>query len=70
VDAKDDVLLLPINCGNSLFYDGHYFSIIKDEVLPIFPPLLNLPPEKFQLALAHILQVYAYSPIHPLIATH
>jgi symplekin len=50
-------------------------SLTKDEVLPIFPPLLNLPPEKFQLALAHILQGSAHTgpaltPAEVLIAIH
>ncbi|CDY11784.1 BnaC03g57940D [Brassica napus] len=35
--------------------------LTKDEVLPIFPLLLNLPPEKFQLVLAHILQGSAHT---------
>ncbi|KAF2548180.1 hypothetical protein F2Q70_00021103 [Brassica cretica] len=50
-------------------------SLTKDEVLPIFPPLLNLPPDKFQLALAHILQGSAHTgpaltPAEVLIAIH
>ncbi|CAN6824094.1 unnamed protein product, partial [Brassica oleracea] len=36
-------------------------SLTKDEVLPIFPLLLNLPPEKFQLVLAHVLQGSAHT---------
>ncbi|KAL0678746.1 hypothetical protein Bca4012_006727 [Brassica carinata] len=50
-------------------------SLTKDEVLPIFPLLLNLPPEKFQLVLAHILQGsartgLALTPAEVLIAIH
>jgi symplekin len=33
-------------------------SLSKDEVLPVFPRLVDLPPDKFQAALARILQVF------------
>ncbi|KAK4742635.1 hypothetical protein SAY87_000636 [Trapa incisa] len=50
-------------------------SLSKNEVLPIFPRLLDLHPEKFQKALAHILQGSAHSgpaltPAEVLIAIH
>ncbi|XP_038715711.1 uncharacterized protein LOC120009269 isoform X2 [Tripterygium wilfordii] len=47
----------------------------KDEVLPIFPRLVDLPMEKFQTALAHILQGSAHTgpaltPAEVLVAIH
>ncbi|KAI4316049.1 hypothetical protein L6164_024067 [Bauhinia variegata] len=50
-------------------------SLSKNEVLPIFPGLVNLPLEKFQKALAHILQGSAHTgpaltPVEVLIAIH
>ncbi|KAJ8748049.1 hypothetical protein K2173_012872 [Erythroxylum novogranatense] len=42
---KDATILIPI-----------LSSLSKDEVLPIFPRLVALPVEKFQMAIAHILQ--------------
>ncbi|XP_010556505.2 PREDICTED: uncharacterized protein LOC104825811 [Tarenaya hassleriana] len=50
-------------------------SLSKDEVLPIFPRLVNLPLDKFQMALAHILQGSAHTgpaltPAEVLIAIH
>ncbi|XP_030455092.2 uncharacterized protein LOC115676348 [Syzygium oleosum] len=50
-------------------------SFSKSEVLPIFPRLVNLPPEKFQKALAHILQGSAHTgpaltPAEVLVAIH
>lgn len=50
-------------------------SLAKDEVLPIFPQLVNLPTEKFQAALARILQGSAHTgpaltPAEVLIAIH
>ncbi|CAN1289759.1 Sympk [Linum perenne] len=43
---KDATILIPI-----------LSSLSKSEVLPIFPRLVGLPIEKFQMALAHILQI-------------
>lgn len=50
-------------------------SLSKNEVLPIFPRLVDLPLEKFQLALAHILQGSAHTgpaltPSEVLVAIH
>ncbi|GMI64901.1 hypothetical protein like AT1G27595 [Hibiscus trionum] len=50
-------------------------SLPKNEVLPIFPRLVELPLEKFQLALAHILQGSAHTgpaltPAEVLVAIH
>lgn len=50
-------------------------SLTKDEVLPIFPKLVDLPLEKFQAALARILQGSAHTgpsltPAEVLIAIH
>ncbi|KAF7830074.1 Symplekin isoform A [Senna tora] len=50
-------------------------SLSKNEVLPIFPRLVNLPLEKFQMALAHILQGSAHTgpaltPVEVLVAIH
>lgn len=50
-------------------------SLSKDEVLPIFPRLIDLPLEKFQVALARILQGSAHTgpaltPVEVLIAIH
>ncbi|XP_022140519.1 uncharacterized protein LOC111010308 isoform X2 [Momordica charantia] len=50
-------------------------SLSKNEVLPVFPRLVDLPLEKFQRALAHILQGSAYTrpaltPVEVLIAIH
>ncbi|MCL7032904.1 hypothetical protein MKW94_018386 [Papaver nudicaule] len=50
-------------------------SLPKDEVLPIFPKLVNLPADKFQTALARILQGSSHSspllsPAEVLIAIH
>ncbi|XP_038717736.1 uncharacterized protein LOC120010897 isoform X1 [Tripterygium wilfordii] len=50
-------------------------SLSKDEVLPIFPRLVDLPIEKFQTALAHILQGSAHTgpaltPAEVLVAIH
>ncbi|XP_022940451.1 symplekin isoform X2 [Cucurbita moschata] len=50
-------------------------SLSKNEVLPIFPRLVDLPLEKFQRALAHILQGSAHTrpaltPVEVLIAIH
>ncbi|KAI4339782.1 hypothetical protein MLD38_024686 [Melastoma candidum] len=50
-------------------------SFSKDEVLPIFPRLVDLPPEMFQKALAHMLQGTAHSgpaltPTEVLVAIH
>ncbi|KAH9690136.1 Symplekin [Citrus sinensis] len=43
---KDATILIPM-----------LSSLTKNEVLPIFPRLVDLPLEKFQMALAHILQI-------------
>ncbi|KAL5559889.1 hypothetical protein UlMin_036100 [Ulmus minor] len=50
-------------------------SLSKNEVLPIFPRLIALPLEKFQMALAHILQGSAHTgpaltPAEVLVAIH
>ncbi|KAM4087276.1 hypothetical protein ACJW30_10G166100 [Castanea mollissima] len=50
-------------------------SLSKNEVLPIFPRLVELPLEKFQTALAHILQGSAHmgpalTPVEVLVAIH
>ncbi|KAH8955470.1 hypothetical protein BDL97_08G140600 [Sphagnum fallax] len=50
-------------------------SLSKDEVLPVFPRLVDLPPDKFQAALARILQGSAHTgpaltPAEVLIALH
>ncbi|CAJ1973959.1 unnamed protein product [Sphenostylis stenocarpa] len=50
-------------------------SLSKQEVLPIFPRLVDLPLEKFQRALAHILQGSAHTgpaltPVEVLVAMH
>uniref|UniRef100_A0A0R0K631 Symplekin n=1 Tax=Glycine max TaxID=3847 RepID=A0A0R0K631_SOYBN len=50
-------------------------SLSKQEVLPIFPRLVDLPLEKFQRALAHILQGSAHTgpaltPVEVLVAIH
>ncbi|TKY74495.1 Symplekin protein [Spatholobus suberectus] len=50
-------------------------SLSKQEVLPIFPQLVDLPLEKFQRALAHILQGSAHTgpaltPVEVLVAIH
>ncbi|KAF8024715.1 hypothetical protein BT93_F1786 [Corymbia citriodora subsp. variegata] len=50
-------------------------SFSKSEVLPVFPRLVNLAPEKFQKALAHILQGSAHTgpaltPAEVLVAIH
>ncbi|XP_059634492.1 uncharacterized protein LOC132276874 isoform X2 [Cornus florida] len=50
-------------------------SLSKNEVLPIFPRLVNLPLDKFQRALAHILQGSAHTgpaltPAEVLVAIH
>ncbi|KAK2392464.1 HEAT repeat-containing protein [Trifolium repens] len=50
-------------------------SLSKTEVLPIFPQLVDLPLEKFQRALAHILQGSAHTgpaltPVEVLVAIH
>ncbi|KAB2030375.1 hypothetical protein ERO13_D05G218680v2 [Gossypium hirsutum] len=50
-------------------------SLSKNEVLPVFPRLVDLPLEKFQLALAHILQGSAHigpalTPAEALVAIH
>uniref|UniRef100_A0A251IQD5 Symplekin n=1 Tax=Manihot esculenta TaxID=3983 RepID=A0A251IQD5_MANES len=61
---KDATILIPI-----------LSSLSKDEVLPIFPRLVGLPIEKFQMALAHILQGSAHTgpaltPAEVLVAIH
>ncbi|KAI3760736.1 hypothetical protein L1987_51135 [Smallanthus sonchifolius] len=61
---KDATILLPI-----------LNSFTKDEVLPIFPRLVQLPLDKFQTALAHILQGSALmgpalTPAEVLVAIH
>ncbi|KAJ7958867.1 Symplekin [Quillaja saponaria] len=50
-------------------------SLSKSEVLPIFPRLVALPLDKFQMALAHVLQGSAHSgpaltPVEVLVAIH
>ncbi|XP_054788592.1 uncharacterized protein LOC129294336 isoform X2 [Prosopis cineraria] len=50
-------------------------SLSKNEVLPIFPRLVDLPLEKFQMALAHVLQGSAHTgpaltPVEVLVAIH
>jgi symplekin len=50
-------------------------SLSKEEVLPVFPRLVDLPPDKFQAALARILQGSAHTgpaltPAEVLIALH
>ncbi|XP_071714228.1 uncharacterized protein [Rutidosis leptorrhynchoides] len=61
---KDATILIPI-----------LSSFTKDEVLPIFPRLVQLPLDKFQTALAHILQGSAHmgpalTPAEVLVAIH
>ncbi|KAJ4850650.1 hypothetical protein Tsubulata_037952 [Turnera subulata] len=61
---KDASILIPI-----------LSSLSKSEVLPIFPRLVGLPIEKFQMALAHILQGSAHTgpaltPAEVLVAIH
>ncbi|XP_050213474.1 uncharacterized protein LOC126664901 [Mercurialis annua] len=61
---KDATVLIPI-----------LSSLSKNEVLPIFPRLVGLPIEKFQMALAHILQGSAntgpaLTPAEVLVAIH
>ncbi|CAI0464167.1 unnamed protein product [Linum tenue] len=61
---KDATILIPI-----------LSSLSKSEVLPIFPRLVGLPIEKFQMAIAHILQGSAHtgpalSPAEVLVAIH
>ncbi|CAM6090118.1 unnamed protein product [Calypogeia fissa] len=61
---QDPVFLIPV-----------LSSLTKDEVLPIFPRLVELSPEKFQTALARILQGSAHTgpaltPTEVLIALH
>ncbi|KAK6116189.1 hypothetical protein DH2020_008458 [Rehmannia glutinosa] len=61
---KDAAILIPIISAFS-----------KDEVLPIFPRLVQLPLQKFQMALAHILQGSAHTgpaltPAEVLVAIH
>ncbi|WCJ35644.1 HEAT repeat-containing protein [Euphorbia peplus] len=61
---KDATVLIPI-----------LSSLSKTEVLPIFPRLVGLPTEKFQMALAHILQGSAHTgpaltPAEVLVAIH
>ncbi|XP_071924400.1 uncharacterized protein [Coffea arabica] len=61
---KDATILIPI-----------LSSFSKKEVLPIFPQLVNLPPDKFQTALAHILQGSAHTgpaltPAEVMVAIH
>ncbi|KAF3326645.1 Symplekin [Carex littledalei] len=61
---KDPVILIPM-----------LSSLSKEEVLPIFPRLLELPLEKFQAALARILQGSAHTgpaltPAEVLVAIH
>ncbi|KAL0322933.1 UNVERIFIED_CONTAM: Symplekin, partial [Sesamum angustifolium] len=61
---KDATILIPIISAFS-----------KDEVLPIFPRLVQLPLNKFQMALAHILQGSAHTgpaltPAEVLVAIH
>lgn len=61
---KDATILIPI-----------LSSFTKNEVLPIFPRLVQLPLDKFQMALAHILQGSAHmgpalTPAEVLVAIH
>ncbi|XAR62039.1 hypothetical protein NMG60_11016620 [Bertholletia excelsa] len=61
---KDATILIPV-----------LSSLSKAEVLPIFPRLVDLPLDKFQMALAHILQGSAHSgpaltPAEVLVAIH
>ncbi|KAL3505002.1 hypothetical protein ACH5RR_034843 [Cinchona calisaya] len=61
---KDATILIPI-----------LSSFSKNEVLPIFPQLVNLPLDKFQTALAHILQGSAHTgpaltPAEVMVAIH
>ncbi|KAJ0086334.1 hypothetical protein Patl1_08733 [Pistacia atlantica] len=61
---KDATILIPM-----------LSSLSKNEVLPIFPRLVDLPLEKFQMALAHILQGSAHTgpaltPVEVLVAIH
>ncbi|PWA43619.1 Symplekin [Artemisia annua] len=61
---KDATILIPI-----------LSTFTKDEVLPIFPRLVQLPLDKFQTALAHILQGSAHmgpalTPAEVLVAIH
>uniref|UniRef100_A0A2P2K4N9 Symplekin n=1 Tax=Rhizophora mucronata TaxID=61149 RepID=A0A2P2K4N9_RHIMU len=61
---KDATILIPI-----------LSSLSKNEVLPIFPRLVSLPIEKFQMAVAHILQGSAHTgpaltPAEVLVAIH
>ncbi|XP_051150744.1 uncharacterized protein LOC127265101 [Andrographis paniculata] len=61
---KDASILIPVLSAFS-----------KDEVLPIFPQLVQLPLNKFQTALAHILQGSAHTgpaltPVEVLVAIH
>ncbi|KAL3634067.1 hypothetical protein CASFOL_021121 [Castilleja foliolosa] len=61
---KDAAILIPILSAFS-----------KEEVLPIFPQLVQLPLQKFQMALAHILQGSAHTgpaltPAEVLVAIH
>lgn len=61
---KDATILIPMLA-----------SLTKNEVLPIFPRLVDLPLEKFQMALAHILQGSAHTgpaltPVEVLVAIH
>ncbi|XWS25434.1 hypothetical protein CRYUN_Cryun27aG0067900 [Craigia yunnanensis] len=62
--GKDATILIPM-----------LSSLSKNEVFPIFPRLVDLPLEKFQLALAHILQGSAHTgpgltPAEVLVAIH
>ncbi|KAL1534253.1 hypothetical protein AAHA92_30454 [Salvia divinorum] len=61
---KDATILIPI-----------LSAFTRDEVLPIFPRLVQLPLPKFQMALAHILQGSAHTgpaltPVEVLVAIH
>ncbi|KAL5847122.1 hypothetical protein ACOSQ3_010646 [Xanthoceras sorbifolium] len=61
---KDATILIPM-----------LSSLSKNEVLPIFPRLVDLPLDKFQMALAHILQGSAHTgpaltPVEVLVAIH
>ncbi|TXG52605.1 hypothetical protein EZV62_021774 [Acer yangbiense] len=61
---KDATILIPM-----------LSSLSKNEVLPIFPRLVDLPLEKFQMALDHILQGSAHTgpaltPVEVLVAIH
>jgi hypothetical protein len=84
-EARDNVFeLVSVNWG-PLSVDGAWqdagflipvlSSLSKDEVLPVFPRLVDLPPDKFQAALARILQGSAHTgpaltPAEVLIALH